>query len=438
MASSPTAPATSAVAVAPTPKERAVKWSLVIGASVVLSIVTLALFVSQTGVGAIPLAILLAVAPAPFYVALALWIDRYEPEPRWALALTFLWGALVATLVAYILNSLGSAVVAGSLGKSAAEIYGGSISAPVVEEGAKAAALLLLYRWRRRFFNGPLDGVVYAMLVGLGFAMTENVLYYARGAADEGVAGALVTFVMRGILSPFAHPTFTAATGLGLGLAARARDKRTKTLAPVVGLAAAIGLHSLWNSSAKLGLVLLIPLFFLPAFAALIVMAIAAARREARIVRENLPSGTVPADELSRLYSVRARLADAVAAFRQGGFRALRARDDYVRSITETAWQRYRAQLAAGPASPTVSSVEADYGEKLRRFWTQLVSVEPKDTAPGPVMTPTVPAVVAATPPVSAPATSESKVCPDCAETVRAAAKMCRFCGYRFAGDAGA
>ena len=107
----------------------------------------------------------------------------------------------------------------GVLGTEAAEIYGYSISAPVVEEGAKGLVLFGLFWLNRHEFNGVVDGVVYAGLVGLGFAMTENVLYYGRGAAEEGVVGAVGTFIARGLLSPFAHPIFTAMMIFGLGFA---------------------------------------------------------------------------------------------------------------------------------------------------------------------------------------------------------------------------
>src|SRR5205809_319359 len=82
-------------------------------------------------------------------------------------------------------------------------------------------------RWllfRRREFDGVVDGIVLAGLSGLGFAFTENVLYFGRAflAGQEqslttGFFAVGFTFVLRGVLSPFAHPLFTAMTGIGLG-----------------------------------------------------------------------------------------------------------------------------------------------------------------------------------------------------------------------------
>jgi RsiW-degrading membrane proteinase PrsW (M82 family) len=84
--------------------------------------------------------------------------------------------------VAVVLNTVGEAVVSEQLGAEVGQLYGYSISAPIVEEGIKAAVLFGLFLFFRREFNGVIDGIVYAGCVGLGFAMTENVLYYGRGA----------------------------------------------------------------------------------------------------------------------------------------------------------------------------------------------------------------------------------------------------------------
>src|SRR3712207_4063708 len=210
----------------------------------------------ETGPVAFAFALALAVAPVPFYVALVLWIDRFEPEPVRMIALTFAWGATIAAFAAIIVNTVGEVIVSDQLGTEAAELYGYSISAPIVEETAKGAVLFGLFWLYRREFNGVIDGIVYAGLVGLGFAMTENVLYYGRGAGGEGVVGAAVTFFVRGILSPFALPIFTARTGIGLGIAATTRNPGLRVGAPLAGLGAAILLHSLWNTSAGAGLFL--------------------------------------------------------------------------------------------------------------------------------------------------------------------------------------
>lgn len=96
-----------------------------------------------------------------------------------------------------------------------------------MEESAKAAALLLLFVFRRRRFTGPADGFVIAGFTATGFAFTENVLYLGNAFEEDLAKGTGVldsvtaaTFFVRAVLSPFAHPLFTVLTGLGFGAAA--------------------------------------------------------------------------------------------------------------------------------------------------------------------------------------------------------------------------
>src|SRR5918999_207932 len=97
-----------------------------------------------------------------------------------------------------------------------------------------------------------IDGIVYAAMVGLGFAMTENIQYYGRAVQEGGGETLQFVFILRGFLAPFSHPLFTAMTGIGLGLARQSSNAAVKFLTPIVGLGAAISLHAIWNGSAVL------------------------------------------------------------------------------------------------------------------------------------------------------------------------------------------
>lgn len=300
----------------------------------------------ETGFPAFGLAIVLAILPVPVYLAIVLFLDRYEPEPLRIVALTFLWGATIATFAAVVLNTAGEVIVSEQLGTGAAEIYGYSISAPVVEESAKGLVLFGLFWFFRSEFNGVVDGVVYAGLVGLGFAMTENVLYYGRGAAEEGVVGAVGTFVARGLLSPFAHPIFTAMTGIGLGLAAVSRSRGVRAVAPLVGLVAAIVLHSIWNTAAGSGLFLAAyVLIFIPVGFAIGILVMVGLQREGRVIAAYL-RGDLPDGEVRALASLSARRRWRREAARRGGRRARRAVVAVQHAAAELAF--LRAQVSDG------------------------------------------------------------------------------------------
>ena len=346
------------------------------GALVLLAIglVTLLFIGVEVGPVALATGLVLATIPAPVYVWLALRVDRFEPEPLRLLAWSFFWGATAATFIALILNTTGQAVVGANFGSEVGELYGNSISAPVVEEGAKAAVLFALFRWRRAEWDGVLDGLVYAAMVGLGFAMTENVLYYGKAAVEGGVP-LVATFFVRGVMAPFAHPVFTAMTGIGLGLAAHSRGTAARRLTPLVGLLAAMVLHSMWNTSAGVGGgAAFIGVFFLimvPVFAALLVVVAAARRREARVIGSQLGpevgAGVLAAGDVLVLSRLGERRRLARAARRDGGA-ARRTCRQWMDAATDLAFLRHRAQrgLPTGSAAPEAD--EAALVERLRRL----------------------------------------------------------------------
>src|SRR6266852_2160953 len=155
-----------------------------------LGLVVLLLIGAETGPVELIIGLICATLPVPIYVMLLLWIDRYESEPLWMLATAFFWGALVAVFIAIILNTINGVIVAAATNSARiGENFGAVISAPIVEESAKAFILLVLFLWKRDEFDGIVDGIVYAGMVGLGFAMTENILYYGR--ALQGGLGEL-------------------------------------------------------------------------------------------------------------------------------------------------------------------------------------------------------------------------------------------------------
>jgi hypothetical protein len=238
----------------------------------------------------------------------------------------------------------------------------------VVEEAAKGAVLFGIYWWKRHEFNGVVDGIVYAALVGLGFAMTENVLYYGRGAVEEGIVGAVGTFVVRGLMSPFAHPLFTAMTGIGLGIAATTRSRGVRILAPLAGLAAAILLHSIWNTSAGTGLFFVAYLLImLPMLALIGVIVVIGLRREARTIRTQL-RGLLPDEDVATLSSIGARRRERAAARRTGGRAAARAVRDRQRAAAELAFHRDQAERGVlNPRNRLMQARESALIAQLRR-----------------------------------------------------------------------
>lgn len=318
-------------------------------AGLLLALLILLLIGHETGPLPLLVGFTLATLPVPVYLALVLWLDRYEAEPAPLLALVFFWGALVAVAIALVFNTLGSLVVTLLLSESAGEASGAILFAPVVEETAKALVLFGLFFWKRDEFDGVVDGIVYAAMVGLGFAMTENIQYYGGAALEGGVTGSLTLFVLRGAMAPYSHPLFTSMTGIGLGLAAQSDRRAVKFIAPAFGLACAMFLHALWNISASIHGLVYLAVYFLvmvPVFIGVLVAVYYGLRREGRIVREHLQRdlqvGLLTTQELERLCSVRARMTSSLAALRHGGFGAWRAQRRFNGVASELAFHRSR------------------------------------------------------------------------------------------------
>src|ERR1044072_2989319 len=198
-----------------------------------LGLLVLLLIGIETGPIALLLGLLAATIPVPIYVALVLWIDRYEAEPLWMLATAFFWGALIATFFAFLLNTGSAGIVTILTNAKAGEVFGTVISAPIVEETGKALILFIFFFWKKDEFDGVVDGIVYASLSALGFAMTENILYYGLAALGAGETLTL-TLIIRGFFAPFSHPLFTSMTGIGLGLARQSTNIAVKMLTQIV------------------------------------------------------------------------------------------------------------------------------------------------------------------------------------------------------------
>lgn len=215
--------------------------ALTIFAVVFLALIVTVMIAGSLGVGPALIASVVAFVPACIYILPLVLLDRYDPEPPWLLALAFAWGALVAVIFSATVNDL----MGEAFGRQVQLV----VSAPVFEEGSKGLGLILLLLFFRREFDDILDGIVYGGTIALGFATVENVLYYGGALIENGLGGLVVLFFMRGILSPFAHVTFTSMTGIGCGVARESHDPLIRFTMPVLGYGVAVLLHAIWNGT---------------------------------------------------------------------------------------------------------------------------------------------------------------------------------------------
>ncbi|MEV5965731.1 PrsW family intramembrane metalloprotease [Kribbella sp. NPDC051952] len=268
--------------------------------AVVFAIAGLVIFgivAKSTGAGGFTWGLVFAFVPVIPVIALYLWLDRYEPEPTKYILFALCWGAFIATLAAIFINTEVSHRLAETgVGGDRSAVF----VAPPVEEFAKGSVILLLALVRRKEFDGIIDGLVYAGMVGVGFAFTENILYYGRifntlseeSGSDAGLRGAFVLFVIRGLISPFAHPLFTSFTAIGIGVAIRHRSTVVRFLAPIVGYLGAVLAHGLWNGGASWagggGFITVYLFLMVPIFIGMVVFALVMRSREGQMIASRL------------------------------------------------------------------------------------------------------------------------------------------------------
>jgi RsiW-degrading membrane proteinase PrsW (M82 family) len=315
---------------------------------VFLALIVTVMITSSLGLAAAIVAAVVAFVPACIYILPLIWLDRYDPEPLWLLALAFAWGALVAVIFSATINDLMGAY----FGRDVATV----ISAPVFEEGSKGFGLVLLLIFFRHEFDDILDGIVFGGTIALGFATVENVLYYGRGLVEGGFPALVVLFFLRGVLSPFAHVTFTSMTGIGCGIARESHNTLVRLLLPLMGYGCAVLLHAVWNGT---------PTFFgfegfwlgylfvqIPFFVIFVCFAGYVMYRQNKILKEML------AIDVARGLITQEQFNTATSAFKSSawllgsiGTSKYRARKRFLRAIGKlglTYWHIQRATAAQG------------------------------------------------------------------------------------------
>lgn len=359
-------------------RRRWLSLGLAIGVIALCAIAVLGVLGWTIGIDAVIVGTVAAIVPVPVLVLVFLWLGRYEPEPVSYLVFCFTWGAFVAAGLALLVNS--GAVWLLERGDLPIELVA-VLVAPVVEEIGKAAAPLLLLIWNRHAISGITKGIVYCGMSAIGFAMVENILYIGgqgyRAGLDEfgpatGLQLALLVFIVRILMSAFAHPLFTAAAGIGIGLAARTPSAAMRWVVIAAGLVAAMVLHATWNGMAILTGVTGEPLIFLYGYVALMVplflgavgLAIWLRGREGQLTQRTLPeyvaAGWFSPPEVVSLRSLGTRHSARRWARRVAGEHGSRAMRRFQLAATRLALLRdgVRRGLPTNPAEAERTAAE--------------------------------------------------------------------------------
>ncbi len=370
------------LAVVPARGNAALVWGIV-GVTVLalVALVVVVYLIAGLGAGAFAIAGVMALIPLTIVLVGVRLIDRWEPEPRLAMVFAFLWGSAAAVVIALVVDSQVSDWVNSPAGpgSDAYDFVGSVIQAPLVEESVKGLGVLLVFLLARRYFDGPVDGIVYAAWVAGGFAFTENILYFGGQLLEVGGVDSevLQLFLIRGIMSPFAHVMFTTCTGLAIGLAARRGYGALGGIGfALMGMIPAMLLHALWN-----GALYVVTDFFayyfivqVPLFLIAIVIVVRLRRREAKLTFDRLSeyaaAGWFRDDELPALATVSGRRQAMSWARRTGKAPQMRR---FIRDATKLAFARQR--IIGGKGRAIAVDDERQLLAAIVRSRTELIGV---------------------------------------------------------------
>jgi RsiW-degrading membrane proteinase PrsW (M82 family) len=354
--------------------------------------------ISQGGLPNVLAAITIPVVPALGIVLLVNIIDRYEREP-WLLRLgAFLWGALIAIPPALLIEHTivdGIATIHfGWLSRTAAEVMNSFLlgaNAGVTEEVVKGAGLIILLIALRDEFDNVTDGIIYGALIGAGFAMVENFVYFAQDSKQS----LLFLIIGRIVLGWLGHSTFTACLGAGLGYARQTRIPWQKWAMPLLGFGVGVLLHTLFDfvdfqasaaihdapSSDLVATVALIAIIadYIPPFiaqGALLYLLMRSLNHEATVVREYLADevirGTITPDEYLLLQrSFRRTRLERFYFFKRGWRSWLTAKALYQTQIG-LAFRKWHVSMGDKPKIGRRQPEDA-YRERIKRLREDLI-----------------------------------------------------------------
>jgi protease PrsW len=352
-----------------------VPFLLGLAACCLVAIVALVLVVLQHGPAPSLVGLFLALLPIPLLVALILYLDRMEPEPRALLAAIFGAGAGVAVITALLGRALNTGVITTPELDPHASVAvpvsaGAAIGGALVAESLNGLVLLALLASRRTEIDGVEDGVVYGSMVGLGFALVANVYAYAV-AWNSGAGAVADEFARRGIFGPVFQALFTTLFGLAVAYAAARPTSAGRYLAIAVGWVSAVALDALWNHSVREGGTSLAVTYVieLAVLFAVGVAVIADRRRVVAMITRFLPDfehpEVVTVHDIPMLASLRWRRLGRQWARLNLGVGGRRAMAQYQLAATELAVACHRKSL--GQTSPEAYTRHRDDSLTLMR-----------------------------------------------------------------------
>lgn len=199
-----------------------------------------------------------AIAPV---VVIIVWIyikDKYEKESKRTLAGTFILGGFLSIIITTILYMFSEVIIPLHNEKSVFQQFIKAFFVVALIEEFSKYVIVRYYSQRRSYFNEPFDGIIYCVMVSMGFAAVENIAYVAEGG--------LSTALVRAFTAVPAHATFAILMGYFMGMAKFSKYNRVKL--NLIGLSLAVLFHGAYDFFLFIGF---IPGMTIGAFISLII-----------------------------------------------------------------------------------------------------------------------------------------------------------------------
>ena len=178
----------------------------------------------------------MALAPVAIIILYIYVKDKYEKEPKRLLLYCFLLGAIVSVVITTVLYLLSTYIIQlpdyYSIGQQFVKAF---VVVAMIEEFSKYV-IVRYYAQPKEAFNEPFDGIVYAVMVSMGFAATENIMYVVTGGSHVAL--------LRAFTAVPAHATVAILMGYFMG---KAKFSNNRIKLNLLGLALAILFHGAYD-----------------------------------------------------------------------------------------------------------------------------------------------------------------------------------------------
>ncbi len=180
--------------------------------------------------------LLLAIAPVFIVITYIYYKDLYEKEPIGLMLVSFLLGAIVSIIITTLIYSATDIVVPLTDEFSVPQQFFKAFLIVGLTEEFSKYIIVRFFNQPKKDFNEPFDGIVYAVMVSMGFAATENLFYVMQGGVS--------TAILRAFTAVPAHATFGILMGYFMG---KAKFSKNRTVLNLCGLALAMVFHGFYD-----------------------------------------------------------------------------------------------------------------------------------------------------------------------------------------------